>query len=49
MLSLLKVDGFPMTIMFGMCSIFLFVAAVLQRRLMAIAESQKSSKFCNLC
>ncbi|XP_040986748.1 molybdate-anion transporter-like [Juglans microcarpa x Juglans regia] len=38
---LYNVDAFPMTIMFGMCSIFLFVAAVLQRRLMMIAESQK--------
>ena len=47
--SLLKVDAFPITIMFGMCSIFLFVAALLQRRLMVIADSQKStSKFCNL-
>ncbi|KAB1215530.1 Molybdate-anion transporter [Morella rubra] len=39
---LYNVDGFPITIMFGMCSIFLFVAAVLQRRLMVIAETQKS-------
>ncbi|XP_059442514.1 uncharacterized protein LOC132174837 [Corylus avellana] len=39
---LYNVDGFPMTIMFGMCSIFLFVAAILQRRLMTIVESQKS-------
>lgn len=31
--------------MFGMCSIFLFIASVLQRRLEGIAESQKSSKF----
>ena len=47
--SLLKVDAFPITIMFGMCSIFLFVAALLQRRLMVIADSQKpTSKFCNL-
>ncbi|XP_042948774.1 molybdate-anion transporter-like isoform X1 [Carya illinoinensis] len=38
---LYNVDAFPMTVMFGMCSIFLFVAAVLQRRLMMIAESQK--------
>lgn len=46
-LSLSKVDAFPMTVMFGMCSIFLFVAAVLQRRLMMIAESQKPSMFSN--
>ncbi|KAF3434205.1 hypothetical protein FNV43_RR25308 [Rhamnella rubrinervis] len=38
---LYNVDAFPITIMFGMCSIFLFMAAVLQRRLMVISESQK--------
>ncbi|KAF3951292.1 hypothetical protein ACB098_01G135000 [Castanea mollissima] len=41
---LYNVDAFPITIMFGMCSIFLFVAALLQRRLMVIADSQKSTK-----
>ncbi|KAL9434657.1 hypothetical protein AB3S75_029330 [Citrus x aurantiifolia] len=39
---LYNVDAFPITIMFGMCSIFLFIASVLQRRLEGIAESQKS-------
>lgn len=34
----LKVNAFPITVMFGMCSIFLFVACLLQRRLMVIAE-----------
>lgn len=41
---LYNVDAFPITIMFGMCSIFLFVAALLQRRLMVIADSQKPTK-----
>ncbi|KAK4743607.1 hypothetical protein SAY87_009919 [Trapa incisa] len=35
---LYNVDAFPITIMFGMCSIFLFVASILQRRLLVIAE-----------
>uniref|UniRef100_A0A0D6QVX8 Molybdate-anion transporter n=1 Tax=Araucaria cunninghamii TaxID=56994 RepID=A0A0D6QVX8_ARACU len=39
---LYNVNAFPITIMFGMCSIFLFLAAVLQRRLMVVAESHKS-------
>ncbi|EEF43428.1 molybdate-anion transporter [Ricinus communis] len=39
---LYNVDAFPIIVMFGMCSIFLFVASLLQRRLMIIAESQKS-------
>uniref|UniRef100_A0A5B7AAC5 Putative molybdate-anion transporter n=1 Tax=Davidia involucrata TaxID=16924 RepID=A0A5B7AAC5_DAVIN len=39
---LYNVDAFPITVMFGMCSIFLFVASLLQRRLMVIAESQRS-------
>ncbi|XP_078154576.1 uncharacterized protein LOC144549676 [Carex rostrata] len=38
---LYNVNAFPITIMFGMCSIFLFMASVLQRRLMIVAESQK--------
>lgn len=38
---LYNVNAFPITIMFGMCSIFLFIAAVLQRRLMVVAESHK--------
>lgn len=37
-LFVLKVNAFPITIMFGMCSIFLFVACILQRRLMVISE-----------
>ncbi|URD88053.1 Major Facilitator superfamily [Musa troglodytarum] len=32
---LYNVNAFPVTIMFGMCSIFLFVASVLQKRLMS--------------
>ncbi|KAJ0971092.1 hypothetical protein J5N97_019051 [Dioscorea zingiberensis] len=39
---LYNVNAFPMTVMFGMCSIFLFVAALLQRRLMGVAESYRS-------
>ncbi|WRX17059.1 Molybdate-anion transporter - like 2 [Theobroma cacao] len=35
---LYNVDAFPITVMFGMCSIFLFVASILQRRLMAISD-----------
>ncbi|KAG8659009.1 hypothetical protein MANES_02G003800v8 [Manihot esculenta] len=42
---LYNVDAFPIIVMFGMCSIFLFVASLLQRRLLVIAESQKPSKF----
>ncbi|MFQ6663627.1 hypothetical protein Gotur_031075 [Gossypium turneri] len=38
---LYNVDAFPITIMFGMCSIFLFVASILQRRLMAISDKPK--------
>ncbi|PPE02929.1 hypothetical protein GOBAR_DD00051 [Gossypium barbadense] len=37
----LKVNAFPITVMFGMCSIFLFVASILQRRLMAISDKPK--------
>ncbi|GKV04000.1 hypothetical protein SLEP1_g16219 [Rubroshorea leprosula] len=40
--ALYNVKAVPMTVMFGMCSIFLFVASLLQRRLMVIAEIQKS-------
>ncbi|GAB2227595.1 hypothetical protein Droror1_Dr00009420 [Drosera rotundifolia] len=35
---LYKVDAFHITVMFGMCSIFLAVACVLQRRLMVIVD-----------
>ncbi|XP_009599532.1 uncharacterized protein LOC107788398 [Nicotiana tabacum] len=38
---LYNVDAFPITVMFGMCSIFLFVASVLQKRLSVIAEKSK--------
>ncbi|KAJ6807465.1 molybdate-anion transporter-like [Iris pallida] len=39
---LYNVNAFPITIMFGMCSIFLFMASVLQRRLMVVADIHKS-------
>ncbi|KAM0934639.1 putative molybdate-anion transporter, MFS transporter superfamily [Dioscorea sansibarensis] len=39
---LYNVNAFPITVMFGMCSIFLFMASILQRRLMVVAESHKS-------
>ncbi|KAF5734965.1 molybdate-anion transporter [Tripterygium wilfordii] len=39
---LYNVNGLPIGVMFGMCSIFLFVAFLLQRRLMFIAEMHKS-------
>ncbi|XP_020277338.1 molybdate-anion transporter-like [Asparagus officinalis] len=39
---LYNVNAFPITIMFGMCSIFLFMASILQRRLMVVAEVHKS-------
>ncbi|XP_052187373.1 uncharacterized protein LOC127798097 [Diospyros lotus] len=39
---LYNVNAFPITIMFGMCSIFLFVASILQRRLLAIADKSKT-------
>ncbi|CAN6461965.1 unnamed protein product [Victoria cruziana] len=35
---LYNVNAFPITVMFGMCAIFLFMASVLQRRLMVVAE-----------
>ncbi|KAF5960164.1 hypothetical protein HYC85_001373 [Camellia sinensis] len=38
----LKVNAFPITVMFGMCSIFLFVASILQRRLLAISDKTKT-------
>ncbi|XP_010533550.1 PREDICTED: molybdate-anion transporter [Tarenaya hassleriana] len=41
-LVLYNVNAFPMTVMFGMCAIFLFVASILQRRLMVVAEIHKS-------
>ncbi|VVB17345.1 unnamed protein product [Arabis nemorensis] len=39
---LYNVNAFPITIMFGMCSIFLFVASILQRRLMVISDKPKA-------
>ena len=42
--AILQVNAFPITIMFGMCSIFLFMASILQRRLMVVAEIHRSSK-----
>lgn len=39
---LYNVNAFPITVMFGMCSIFLFMASVLQRRLMVVADIHKS-------
>ncbi|PRQ16671.1 putative molybdate-anion transporter, major facilitator superfamily domain-containing protein [Rosa chinensis] len=39
---LYNVNAFPITIMFGMCSIFLGTAAVLQRRLFVITDGHKS-------
>ncbi|OMP02832.1 hypothetical protein COLO4_10782 [Corchorus olitorius] len=41
-IALYNVKALPMTVMFGMCSLFLFVASMLQRRLMMIAEIHKS-------
>ncbi|XP_052196778.1 uncharacterized protein LOC127804059 [Diospyros lotus] len=37
---LYNVNAFPIAVMFGMCSIFLFVASILQRRLLAIAADK---------
>lgn len=42
---LYNVAAFPISVMFGMCSIFLFVAAILQRRLCAIAEKPKAENW----
>lgn len=39
---LYNVNAFPITVMFGMCSIFLFVASILQRRLLTIADKTKA-------
>ncbi|KAI5601190.1 hypothetical protein BDE02_01G076000 [Populus trichocarpa] len=39
---LYNVNVFPIIVMFGMCSIFLFVASLSQKRLEVIAGSQKS-------
>ncbi|XP_071706393.1 uncharacterized protein [Rutidosis leptorrhynchoides] len=45
---LYNVNAFPITIMFGMCSIFLFVASVLQRRLMVITDKSKSDDWTSM-
>ncbi|KAJ9539584.1 hypothetical protein OSB04_026090 [Centaurea solstitialis] len=45
---LYNVNAFPITIMFGMCSIFLFVASVLQRRLLVITDKPKSENWTSL-
>ncbi|KAL6526999.1 hypothetical protein OROGR_016089 [Orobanche gracilis] len=42
---LYNVNAFPITIMFGMCSIFLFVASILQRRLSAIGDKPKTEEW----
>lgn len=38
---LYNVDAFPITVMFGMCSIFLFLASILQKRLSAVVEKSR--------
>ncbi|KAI3950267.1 hypothetical protein MKX01_016915 [Papaver californicum] len=37
---LYNVNAFPITVMFGMCSIFQFMASILQRRLMVVSEKE---------
>ncbi|KAL5707790.1 hypothetical protein ACHQM5_018651 [Ranunculus cassubicifolius] len=39
---LYNVNAFPITVMFGMCSIFLFMAAILQRRLLVVADIHRT-------
>ncbi|KAF9616434.1 hypothetical protein IFM89_029688 [Coptis chinensis] len=39
---LYNVNAFPITVMFGMCSIFLFMASILQRRLLVVAEVHRT-------
>ncbi|XP_057453358.1 uncharacterized protein LOC130745215 [Lotus japonicus] len=39
---LYNVDAFPITVMFGMCSIFLGVASILTRRLLLLVEKPKT-------
>ncbi|KAG5045788.1 hypothetical protein JHK82_015174 [Glycine max] len=41
---LYNVDAFPITVMFGMCSIFLLVACILQRRLMVISDKPRGTE-----
>ncbi|KAL6127275.1 hypothetical protein ACLB2K_075316 [Fragaria x ananassa] len=45
---LYNVDAFPMTVMFGMCSMFLFLACFLQRRLMLIVEKPKTENWAGM-
>ncbi|BAT11688.1 Os10g0519600, partial [Oryza sativa Japonica Group] len=40
---LYNVNAFPITVMFGMCAIFLFMAAILQRRLMVVSDLHRST------
>ncbi|CAH1453523.1 unnamed protein product [Lactuca virosa] len=35
---LYNVDSFPISVMFGMCAVFLFIASMLQRRLLGVVE-----------
>ncbi|KAF0930455.1 hypothetical protein E2562_032884 [Oryza meyeriana var. granulata] len=41
---LYNVNAFPITVMFGMCAIFLLMAAILQRRLMVVSDLHRSTK-----
>jgi hypothetical protein len=41
--DVLQVNAFPITVMFGMCAIFLFMAAILQRRLMVVSDLHRST------
>ncbi|KAL4565373.1 hypothetical protein LXL04_029465 [Taraxacum kok-saghyz] len=38
---LYNVDSFPISVMFGMCSVFLFIASMLQRRLLGVVERSR--------
>ncbi|CAO2821346.1 unnamed protein product [Amaranthus hypochondriacus] len=42
---LYNVNAYPITVMFGMCSIFLCVACLLQRRLMVISDKPKTDVY----
>lgn len=44
----MQVNAFPITVMFGMCSIFLFMAAILQRRLMVVSDLHRSTSMFTL-
>ncbi|MFS8003312.1 putative molybdate-anion transporter, MFS transporter superfamily [Helianthus anomalus] len=41
---LYNVDAFPIAVMFGMCSAFLFLASMLQKRLAGVAERSRQDK-----